>query len=180
VRARGPRLWSTNPPGRSTGEFKLIDTYRVENGNYVKGAPAINALGCSAHRFELHPTWHNGVVVALAYYEHGTHFLDVDKKGRVERKGPARRGLDLGRLLDHARHRLRRGLPKGHRHPTLHRPRNGRRAHLRQRPWHRPRMDSRSASKGARKHQRAHLNSCIGGAYLRTRRQPPSAEVPTG
>jgi hypothetical protein len=86
--------------------------------------------------------------VALVYYEHGTPFLNVDKNGRIERKGPAFRGLDLGRLLDHARHRLRRGLHKGHRHPALHRPRNGWQAHLRQRPWHRPSTDSRSASKG--------------------------------
>ena len=39
-----------------TRRFKLIARYRVENGTYADGAPAINALG---------------------YYEHGIHFLIV-------------------------------------------------------------------------------------------------------
>ena len=46
-----------------------------------------HALGCSAHWFEVHPTWNNGGVAALAYHEHGTRFLNVDKKGRIVRKG---------------------------------------------------------------------------------------------
>jgi hypothetical protein len=83
---QGPFMTYDASRAGSTGEFKLLDTYWVENGNHVNGAPAINALGCSAHWFEVHPTWNNGGVVALAYYEHGTHFLTVDKKGRIERK----------------------------------------------------------------------------------------------
>ena len=38
-----------------TNRFALKDRYRVENGTYVDGAPAINVLGCSAHWFEVHP-----------------------------------------------------------------------------------------------------------------------------
>jgi hypothetical protein len=70
-----------------TRRFKLVDRYRVENGTYVDGAPAINALGCSAHWFEVHPTWKDGGLMALGYYEHGTHFLKVANNGDISRKG---------------------------------------------------------------------------------------------
>jgi len=76
---------SQSPDG--SYDFQLIDRYRVENGTYVDGAPAINALGCSAHWFETHPTYKNGGMVAIGYYEHGTHFLDVSKSGEITRKG---------------------------------------------------------------------------------------------
>lgn len=71
----------------ATKRFKLVDTYRVENGAYADGAPVINALGCSAHWFEVHPTWKDGGLVSLAYYEHGTHFLRVDRAGQIRRVG---------------------------------------------------------------------------------------------
>ncbi len=70
-----------------TRRFELKDRYRVENGTYVDGAPAINALGCSAHWFEVHPTWKNGGLMALGYYEHGTHFLKVSTDGQIRRVG---------------------------------------------------------------------------------------------
>ena len=70
-----------------TSRFELKDRYRVENGTYADGAPAINALGCSAHWFEVHPTWKNGGLMALGYYEHGTHFLKVADDGQITRKG---------------------------------------------------------------------------------------------
>jgi hypothetical protein len=70
-----------------TSRFRLVDRYRVENGTYVDGAPAINALGCSAHWFEVHPTWSNGGLMAVGYYEHGTHFLKVTGEGQIRRVG---------------------------------------------------------------------------------------------
>jgi hypothetical protein len=70
-----------------TRHFKLLDRYRVQNGTYANGAPAVNALGCSAHWFEVHPTWSNGGVMALGYYEHGTHFLRVTNDGQIRRVG---------------------------------------------------------------------------------------------
>ena len=70
-----------------TDGFELKDTYRVENGTYADGAPALNALGCSAHCFEVHPTWKNGGLMALGYYEHGTHFLKVGDEGQITPKG---------------------------------------------------------------------------------------------
>lgn len=84
---QGPFMTYDASNVEKTGEFTLIDTYKVENGAYADGAPAVNALGCSAHWFEVHPTWKNGGLVAIGYYEHGTHFLRVDKQGRIERVG---------------------------------------------------------------------------------------------
>ena len=86
---QGPVMTYDKVEGAAPGEpdFALKDTYRVENGTYADGAPAINALGCSAHWFEVHPTWKDGGMMALGYYEHGTHFLKVADDGQITRKG---------------------------------------------------------------------------------------------
>ncbi|MGH2736461.1 MAG: LVIVD repeat-containing protein [Actinomycetota bacterium] len=68
-------------------QFKLIDTYRVANGTYVDGSPAVNGLGCSAHWFQEHPTFRNGGLVAMGYYEHGTRFFNVAKSGKIKEVG---------------------------------------------------------------------------------------------
>lgn len=79
----GPfQTWS-----RAGNSFKLADTYAVENGTYVDGQPAVNALGCSAHWFEEHETFKNGGLVTIGFYEHGTRFLDVDSKGKIKEAG---------------------------------------------------------------------------------------------
>jgi hypothetical protein len=67
--------------------FKRLDVYRVQNGTYTDGSPAVNGLGCSAHWFESHPTFNNGGLVAVGYYEHGTRFFDVDSKGKIKEVG---------------------------------------------------------------------------------------------
>jgi hypothetical protein len=41
-------------------------------------------LGCSAHWFDEHPTYRNGGLVALGYYEHGTRFLDIQRNGKIK------------------------------------------------------------------------------------------------
>jgi hypothetical protein len=84
---QGPFMTYDATNVEETNRFTLIDRYRVENGAYVDGEPAINALGCSPHWFEVHPTWKNGGLLALAYYEHGTHFLKVDSEGQIRRVG---------------------------------------------------------------------------------------------
>ena len=66
---------------------KPIDTFRLGNGTYADGSPAINGLGCSAHWFDEHRTFKNGGLVTLGYYEHGARFLDVSKKGEITEKG---------------------------------------------------------------------------------------------
>ena len=78
---------ATDVPDSSRYKFDLVDRYRVKNGTYADGAPAINALGCSAHWFEVHPTWKDGGMLAAGYYEHGTHFLNVADDGQITRRG---------------------------------------------------------------------------------------------
>ena len=70
-----------------TNRFALKDTYRVENGTYTDSAPDTNALGCSAHWFEVQPTWKDGRMLAAGYYEHATHFLKVSTEGQIRRVG---------------------------------------------------------------------------------------------
>ena len=63
------------------------DTYGLKNGAYVDGAPPANALGCSTHWFEQHPTFKDGGLIALASYEHGARFLTVSPKGKITEQG---------------------------------------------------------------------------------------------
>lgn len=63
-------------------QMKLIDVYRPVSGDWTNGNPAINVLGCSGHWF----TERNGLVAA-AWYEHGTRFLDVDSTGQITEVG---------------------------------------------------------------------------------------------
>ncbi len=74
-------------PDSNRYRFELLDRYRVQNGTYADGAPAVNVLGCSAHWFEVHPTWKDGGMLAAGYYAHGTHFLKVAGDGQITRKG---------------------------------------------------------------------------------------------
>jgi hypothetical protein len=67
---------------KKTKSFTLIDKYTVKNGNPAEGDAAAD-LFC-AHWFDTHPTYRNGGLVAMAWYEHGTRFLQVDKKGKIE------------------------------------------------------------------------------------------------
>lgn len=67
--------------------FQVIDSYRVTNGVYADGSPAANGLGCSAHWFQNHPTFRNGGLVGVGYYEHGTRFLQVDSNGKIKEAG---------------------------------------------------------------------------------------------
>lgn len=83
----GPFLTYDTSGWKKTRTFKPVDTYRVTNGTYADGNPTVNALGCSAHWFESHPTFKNGGLVTVGYYEHGTRFLRVDKKGKIEEAG---------------------------------------------------------------------------------------------
>jgi hypothetical protein len=83
----GPFMTYDATKWKSTKTFKAIDTFRVQNGTYVDGSPAVNGLGCSAHWFESHPTFKNGGLVVMGYYEHGTRFFDVDSKGKIKEAG---------------------------------------------------------------------------------------------
>jgi hypothetical protein len=70
---------------RKTHTFRMIDEYRVDNGLYTDGnSPA--DLFC-AHWFDPHPTYRNGGLVAMAWYEHGTRFLRINSKGKIKQTG---------------------------------------------------------------------------------------------
>ncbi|HEX2057921.1 MAG TPA: hypothetical protein VHI71_06090 [Actinomycetota bacterium] len=72
---------------KKTETFTMIDEYRMVNGTYVDGSPAVNAVGCSSHWLEAHPDFHNGGIVSAAFFEHGTRFLDVSPKGKIKEVG---------------------------------------------------------------------------------------------
>lgn len=72
---------------RKTKTFRTIDSFRVKNGTYTDGSPAAGAMGCTNMWFEHHPTFKNGGLVAAAYFEHGTRFLSVDRKGQISEVG---------------------------------------------------------------------------------------------
>ena len=72
---------------RKTETFTMIDEYRMKNGTYADGSPAANAVGCSSHWLEANPDFHNGGLVAAAFFEHGTRFIDVSPKGKINEVG---------------------------------------------------------------------------------------------
>lgn len=73
---------------RRTHAFSLIHDYRLKgNGSYVDGNPPANVNGCSSHWFDLHPSFHNGGLVAGAAFEHGTRLLRVSGRGKIKEIG---------------------------------------------------------------------------------------------
>ncbi|MFN2588008.1 MAG: LVIVD repeat-containing protein [Actinomycetota bacterium] len=70
---------------KKSGTFTLIDSFAVKNGNPTEGDAAAD-LYCG-HWFDTHPTYRNGGLVAMAWYEHGTRFLQIDKKGKIDEVG---------------------------------------------------------------------------------------------
>lgn len=72
---------------RKTQTFVPVDDYQVTNGTYTDGGPPVNALGCSAHWFQQHPSFRNGGLVAIGFYDHGTRFVRVDKRGQIHEAG---------------------------------------------------------------------------------------------
>lgn len=72
---------------RKTHSLKMLDIYHLQSGTYNDGSPAVNGLGCSAHWFQEHPTFHNGGLVAMGSYEHGTRFVDISSKGKITEVG---------------------------------------------------------------------------------------------
>jgi LVIVD repeat len=83
----GPFMVFDTKGMKKTKTARLIDTFRLGNGTYADGSPAVNGLGCSAHWFQEHSTFNNGGLVALGYYEHGTRFLDIQKNGKIKEVG---------------------------------------------------------------------------------------------
>ncbi len=67
------------------GVLKLTDEFVVGNGSPADGR--YPASTCSTHWFEARDDFRNGGVVALAYYDNGTRFLEINKKGQIEEVG---------------------------------------------------------------------------------------------
>jgi len=74
--------WDTGSWKR-TQTFTLIDELRMKNGTYADGNPPANVIGCSSSFFEEHRSFENGGLVAGAFFEHGTRFLEIDAKGKI-------------------------------------------------------------------------------------------------
>lgn len=72
---------------RRTRTFYPIDEFRVPAGTYVDGRPPASALGCSATWFKPHPSFHNGGLIAGAFFDHGTRFLEVSPSGEISEVG---------------------------------------------------------------------------------------------
>ena len=72
---------------KDTHSFTLIDEFRVDNGTFTDGNPPAGVFGCTDMWFQEHPRFHNGGLVASAFFEHGTRFLEVDGKGGIEQVG---------------------------------------------------------------------------------------------
>lgn len=73
-----------------TGKLEPKSSWYLQNANDEKssGNPAVNAgLGCSPHWFQTRPSWHDGGIVALGAYDHGTKFLRVDALGNIAETG---------------------------------------------------------------------------------------------
>ncbi len=70
---------------KKTKTFTMIDEYRVKNGLYTDGDSPAN-LYCM-HWFDVNPTYRNGGLVAVAWYEHGVRFLDVSSSGKIKEAG---------------------------------------------------------------------------------------------
>ena len=68
--------------------FRKVDTYRPRSGTYADGhPPSGTAFGCSTHWFEHHPSFKNGGIVAVTFFNHGTHFMRVSPKGKISDEG---------------------------------------------------------------------------------------------
>ena len=72
-----------------TKTFKPLGRYKPVNGTGVDGQPPVSATwyGCSAHWAETHPTFHDGGLLAGAFYSHGARLLNVDASGALSEVG---------------------------------------------------------------------------------------------
>lgn len=72
---------------KKTHTFHMIDEYILEQGTYTNGSPAANGMGCSTHWFSTHPDFHNGGLVVLGAYDHGSRFLNIEPSGKIDEVG---------------------------------------------------------------------------------------------
>lgn len=73
---------------RSFGQsrtFALLDEFKLGTGMIADGRSPETTF--CVHWFSPHPTWANGGLVAIAWYEHGTRFLQVARDGQISEIG---------------------------------------------------------------------------------------------
>ena len=70
---------------RETGVTKQIDEFRLSPGVPTEGR-APDSSFC-VHWFDEHPYYANGGLVAIGWYEHGTHFLKIGDDGKISEVG---------------------------------------------------------------------------------------------
>jgi hypothetical protein len=67
--------------------FRKLQEWRVAGrGAYADGNAPGHTLYCG-HWFDTHPDWKAGGILALAHYDWGTRFLDVDRNGTISEVG---------------------------------------------------------------------------------------------
>jgi hypothetical protein len=76
--------WDMTKVGKKR-TFTMIDEYYVTNGLPTDGNAPANQY-CT-HWFEPHPTYRNGGLVAMGWYEHGTRLFNITSKGKIEEAG---------------------------------------------------------------------------------------------
>ena len=70
---------------KESRSFRVVGSYHPTNGLPTDGnAPADLLCG---HWFDPHPSFRNGGLVALGWYDHGVRFIDVGPSGDVEEVG---------------------------------------------------------------------------------------------
>ncbi|MCU1588890.1 MAG: hypothetical protein JWP11_146 [Frankiales bacterium] len=68
--------------------MEQIETLRPVSGNYTNGDAAVSEIGCSGHWFTQKDAADGSILVAAAWYEHGTRFLKVDPRtGKIRQVG---------------------------------------------------------------------------------------------
>jgi hypothetical protein len=67
--------------------FTVRDHWRPQNGTYLDGRSPYNAVGCSPHFLDEHPSFRDGGLVAVAALENGVRLLSVDSAGTIAERG---------------------------------------------------------------------------------------------
>ena len=70
---------------RKTHSFTMVDELRYATGLPTEGRMPYGTY--CAHWFDVHPSYKNGGLLAMAFYENGTHFLEVSSKGKISETG---------------------------------------------------------------------------------------------
>jgi len=73
--------------GKKGAPFRKLEEWRVSGrGAYADGNAPAHTLYCG-HWFDAHPKWKSGGLLALAHYDWGTRFLEIDRKGGIKEIG---------------------------------------------------------------------------------------------